>query len=104
MQTKKLAISVFGTGMAMKVETQKPGKNKPTFESAPAQTPCVENVMENRNRATTVGITNNVSQSMASPKVPTKNDRAEKEKAAKEKAAKERAAKGGKDKEKCAIF
>lgn len=48
MQTKKLAISVFGTGMAMKVETQKAPKRKnPTYESNAANVPCAENAMEN---------------------------------------------------------
>ncbi|CAG9328446.1 unnamed protein product [Blepharisma stoltei] len=50
MQTKKLAISVFGTGMAMKEETQKIQSQKPTYKSTPAKAPCVDNVMKNTAR------------------------------------------------------
>jgi len=46
MQTKKLAISVYGTGMSMKVETPKNQRERPAFESMPANIPSVESEME----------------------------------------------------------
>lgn len=46
MQNNKLAVSLFGTGMSMKVKTAKWNVNRPEYETAVAKTPHAENEME----------------------------------------------------------
>jgi kinesin family member 13 len=46
MQTNKLAVCLYGTGMAMKVETPKRTVNRPKNETTAAVIPCAEAQME----------------------------------------------------------
>ena len=63
MQNNKLAVSLFGTGMSMKVETPKRTVIRPKNETTAAVTPCAETEMEKnkkRHNTTPAGATGNV--------------------------------------------
>jgi hypothetical protein len=58
MQNNKLAVSLYGTGMSMKVETPKRSLTRPKNETTAAVTPCAETEMEkNKRRNNTLPVT-----------------------------------------------